>query len=283
MPAHLSKSVGRRLSRTGFARLALLPLAIVATAFFLLPMIKLVIVGASGEMGLGAYAAILFEPRYRASLISTVVLAAATTIAALAAATIAGLFLQRHRFPGRAVLIAMLTFPLAFPGVVVGFMIILLAGRQGLIGDLTSRLLGEKIVFAYSIQGLFLGSLYFSIPRVILTIMAAVEKLDPALEEAARTLGAGPWAVHRDVIFPALGPAFVASGAIAFATAMGAFGTAFTLATNIDVLPMVIYTEFTLSANIAMAAALSVGLGVVAWASLAFARSLSGGTVAAAG
>jgi putative spermidine/putrescine transport system permease protein len=283
MPAHLSKSVGRRLSRTGFARLALLPLTIVATAFFLLPMIKLVIVGASGEMGLGAYAAILFEPRYRASLISTVVLAAVTTIAALAAATIAGLFLQRHRFPGRAVLIAMLTFPLAFPGVVVGFMIILLAGRQGLVGDLTSRLLGEKIVFAYSIQGLFLGYLYFSIPRVILTIMAAVEKLDPALEEAARTLGAGPWAVHRDVIFPALGPAFVASGAIVFATAMGAFGTAFTLATNIDVLPMVIYTEFTLSANIAMAAALSVGLGVVAWASLAFARSLSGGTVAAAG
>ena len=225
MPAHLSKSVRRHLSRTGFARLALLPLAIVATAFFLLPMIKLVIVGASGEMGLGAYAAILFEPRYRASLISTVVLAAVTTIAALAAATIAGLFLQRHRFPGRAVLIAMLTFPLAFPGVVVGFMIILLAGRQGLVGDLTSRLLGEKIVLAYSIQGLFLGYLYFSIPRVILTIMAAVEKLDPALEEAARTLGAGPWAVHRDVIFPALGPAFVASGAIVFATAMGAFGT----------------------------------------------------------
>jgi putative spermidine/putrescine transport system permease protein len=277
------KSARLRLSGSGFAHLALLPLSTVIIAFFLLPMAKLVIVGASGEMGLSAYAAILFEPRYRASLISTVVLAMLTTIAALAIATIAGLFLQRHRFPGRAILIAMLTFPLAFPGVVVGFMIILLAGRQGLLGDLTSRMLGEKIVFAYSIQGLFLGYLYFSIPRVILTIMAAVEKLDPALEEAARTLGAGPWAVHRDVILPALGPAFVASGAIAFATAMGAFGTAFTLATNIDVLPMVIYTEFTLSANIAMAAALSVGLGLAAWASLAFARSLSGGTVAAAG
>jgi putative spermidine/putrescine transport system permease protein len=271
------------VSRTGFAQLALLPLALVTLAFFALPMAKLVIVGATGEMGLGAYAAILLEPRYRASLIATVVLAALTTVAALAVATIAGLFLQRHRFPGRAVLIAMLTFPLAFPGVVVGFMIILLAGRQGLVGDVTSRLLGEKVVLAYSIQGLFLGYLYFSIPRVILTIMAAIEKLDPALEEAARTLGAGPWAVHRDVIFPALGPAFVASGAIAFATAMGAFGTAFTLATNIDVLPMVIYTEFTLSANIAMAAALSVGLGLVAWATLAFARSLSGSTVAAAG
>jgi putative spermidine/putrescine transport system permease protein len=177
----------------------------------------------------------------------------------------------------------MLTFPLAFPGVVVGFMIILLAGRQGLIGDISSRLIGEKIVLAYSMQGLFLGYLYFSIPRVILTIMAGVEKLDARLEEAARSLGAGPWAVHRDVILPALVPAFVASGAIAFATAMGAFGTAFTLATNIDVLPMLIYTEFTLSANIAMAAALSVGLGLVAWAMLALARSFAGSSVAAAG
>jgi len=96
-------------------------------------------------------------------------------------------------------------------------------------------------------------------------------------------LGAGAWAIHRDVILPALGPAMVASGAIAFATAMGAFGTAFTLATNIDVLPMLIYTEFTLAANIAMAAALSIGLGLVAWAILALGRSFSGGTIAAAG
>jgi putative spermidine/putrescine transport system permease protein len=177
----------------------------------------------------------------------------------------------------------MLTFPLAFPGVVVGFMIILLAGRQGLLGDITLALFGDKVVFAYSLQGLLLGYLYFSIPRVILTIMAAVEKLDPSLEEAARALGAHPWAVHRDVILPALTPAFIASGAIAFATAMGAFGTAFTLATNVDVLPMLIYTEFTLSANIAISAALSVGLGLVAWAVLALARSFGGNSVAAAG
>ena len=64
---------------------------------------------------------------------------------------------------------------------------------------------------------------------------------------------------------------------------MGAFGTAFTLATNIDFLPMVIYTEFTLSANIAMAAALSISLGLVTWVLLLVARSLSGTTVAAGG
>jgi putative spermidine/putrescine transport system permease protein len=270
------------MTSTRFLRLCLLPLGLTLLAFFLLPMARLIITGASGPLGVHAYAAILFDPRYRVTLFNTVVLATATTAATLAIATVSGLFLQRHRFPGRSLLIAFLTFPLAFPGVVVGFMIILLAGRQGLIGEVTA-MFGQKWVFAYSMQGLFLGYLYFSIPRVILTIMAAVEKLDPALEEAARTLGAGPLAVHRDVILPALAPAFIASGAIAFATAMGAFGTAFTLATNIDVLPMLIYTEFTLSANIAMAAALSVGLGLVAWAALALARSFSGGTVAAAG
>jgi len=271
------------MSHKSFVWLCLLPLLVVTAAFFLLPMAQLLVVGASGPRGLSAYLAIVSEPRYRATLINTVVLAAATTMATLVIATIAGLFLQRHRFPGRAVLIAMLTFPLAFPGVVIGFLIILLAGRQGLIGAVSMAVSGEKIVFAYSIFGLFLGYLYFSIPRVILTIMAAVQKLDLGLEEAARSLGASPWAVQRDVVLPALGPAFVASGAIAFATAMGAFGTAFTLATNIDVLPMLIYTEFTLAANFSISAALSIGLGVIAWAILALARSFSGGTVAAAG
>jgi putative spermidine/putrescine transport system permease protein len=68
-----------------------------------------------------------------------------------------------------------------------------------------------------------------------------------------------------------------------FATSMGAFGTAFTLATDIDVLPIVIYTEFTLLANITMAAALSIVLGVITWAALAMSRAFAGTTAAAAG
>src|SRR5579871_2310536 len=152
------------LHRT-FVWLCLLPLAVVTAAFFLLPMARLVVTGTEGPQGFSGYLAILVEPRYRATLINTVVLAAATTLVTLIVATIAGMFLQRHRFPGRSVLIAMLTFPLAFPGVVVGFMIILFAGRQGLIGDISNRLTGQKLVFAYSIYGLFLGYLYFSVPR----------------------------------------------------------------------------------------------------------------------
>jgi putative spermidine/putrescine transport system permease protein len=229
-----------------------LPALTVFAAFWLLPMARLVSVGASGPRGFDAYAAIVNDGNYFASLVSTVSLSMGVTFATLIVSGIAGMFLQRNDFFGRGLLVSLLTFPLAFPGVVVGFMVIMLAGRQGLIGSLTDRLFGGKLVFAYSIAGLFLGYLYFSIPRVILTVMAAVEKLDHALEEAARSLGANSWQVLRDVVLPGLRPALISAGAICFATSMGAFGTAFTLATNINVLP------------------------------LALARSLAGSTVAAA-
>jgi putative spermidine/putrescine transport system permease protein len=262
--------------------LLVLPAVVVFAAFFLLPMIRLMAVAAGGPSGPAAYAAIVTEPRYFRSLISTLLLAAAVTLTTLAVSAVAGVFLQRHRFPGRSLLVAMLTFPLAFPGVVVGFMVIMLAGRQGLIGDVAGLLTGRRLVFAYSMAGLFTGYLYFSIPRVILTVMAAAEKLDRRLEEAARSLGAPPWRVVVDVIVPGLGPALISAGAICFATAMGAFGTAFTLATEIEVLPMTIYTEFTLRANFAIAAALSIVLGAVTWVALALARTAAGSTVAAA-
>ena len=260
----------------------LAPALAVFTAFWLLPLTRLAVVGWSGPQGLGAYLAVVTNAQYFRSLVSTVVLSLGVTAATLVVSGVAGLFLTRNEFPGKKVLLAMLTFPLAFPGVVVGFMVIMLAGRQGLIGDVSEWVLDERIVFAYSMAGLFTGYLYFSIPRVILTVMAAAEKLDSALEEAARSLGASPWRVVRDVIIPGLMPALVSAGAICFATSMGAFGTAFTLATKINVLPITIYTEFTNYANFSIAAALSIVLGVITWAALALARSLAGGTVSAA-
>ncbi len=260
-----------------------LPTAIFFAAFFILPMCRLFLVGGSGATGWSAYAAILANTSYFNALLATFGVALATTLATLIISGIAGVFLQRHKFPGNATLVSLLTLPLAFPGVVVGFMVIMLAGRQGLIGTLVEALGGDRPVFAYSLIGLFMGYVYFSIPRTILTIMAAADKLDPRLEEAARSLGASPARVLLDVIIPGLKPALISGGAICFATAVGAFGTAFTLATRINVLPMVIYPEFTLSANIAMAAALSFVLGAVTWLVLALARTFAGSTVAAAG
>ena len=260
-----------------------LPTFIVFTAFFILPIAKLVAIGGSGPNGMAEYFTFITKVRYLESLISTVLLSASVTLVALLVASISGIFLERNRFFGRSFLISVLTFPLAFPGVVIGFLIIMIGGRQGIVGAVSNALTGDRWVFAYSMMGLFVGYLYFSIPRVILTIMAATEKFDIALEEAARSLGASRWQVIRDVIIPQLFPALIASGAICFATAMGAFGTAFTLATNIDVLPMVIYTEFTLNANMATAAALSLVLGLVTWIALYVSRSFAGSGVAAAG
>src|SRR5207245_9855894 len=102
---------------------------------------------------------------------------------------------------------ACLTSPLAVPCGGGGCSVIMLAGRQGLIGDLSRLLTSEKVVFAYSMAGLLTGYLYLSIPRVILTIMAAAEKLDLRLEEAARSIGASPWRGVGDVILPGLRPA----------------------------------------------------------------------------
>ncbi|MGR7994211.1 ABC transporter permease [Xanthobacter sp. ZOL 2024] len=265
------------------ARLFLLPLFLFVAAFFVLPLVRLVAVAGGGPNGATEYLAILTNPRHLQTLISTLLLSAAVTFATLAIGTVVALFLARNSFPGRALLVSLLTLPLAFPGVVVGFMIILLAGRQGLLGNATQALGLGKWVFAYSMGGLFAGYVYFSLPRVLVTLMAAVDKLDPNLEEAARSLGASRLHVMRDVTLPGIAPALIASGAIAFATAVGAFGTAFTLATRIDVLAMTIYTEFTLNANFATASALSLALGLITWGVLALTRSLSGSGVAAAG
>jgi len=260
----------------------LAPAAAVFGAFWLLPIARLAAVGAGGPEGLAAYAAVVTHAAYFRSLAATLLLSAGVTAATLVISFVAGLFLSRNHFPGRRLVTALLTFPLAFPGVVVGFMVILLAGRQGLVGEITQQLTGERLVFAYSMAGLFVGYLYFSIPRVILTVMAAAEKLDPRLEEAARSLGAPPWRIVSDVLVPGLKPALISSGAICFATSMGAFGTAFTLATRINVLPITIYSEFTNYANFAAAASLSIVLGVVTWLVLSLARTLAGSTVAAA-
>lgn len=256
-----------------FDVLLILPAAIFTLAFLILPLARLTVEAGTGPSGFAGFFAILTEARYRNSLLVTLALSIVTTLATLTLATIAAQTLAHRKFPGRGLLLSLMTFPLAFPGVVVGFMIILFGGRLGLVNSLSMAAFGTRAIFAYSLFGLFLGYVYFSVPRVLLTLLAAAEKLDRSLVEAARSLGAGPLAIQRDVVLPALFPAMYTGGALCFATAMGAFGTAFTLATSIDVVPMLIYTEFTLATNAGMAASISIALGAITWAALALARS----------
>lgn len=275
------QQVNRRQRK--LALLTLAPAMAVFGAFWLLPFTRLVAMGTELDRasGMSAYFAILTQRQYLISLGTTLGISLTVSALAVLIAGVAGFFLARHHFPGKAVLVAILTFPLAFPGVVVGFLVIMLGGRQGALAQFSMWLFDERWMFAYSLAGLFVGYLYFSIPRVITTVMAACETLDRSLEEAARSLGASPWRVTRDVIVPGIAPALLSTAAICFATSMGAFGTAFTLGTRMSIMPLTIYGEFTNYANFAMAAALAVVLGVITWLALSLARKLAGASLGA--
>ena len=278
-----SASVGPARRKRLIALLALMPALVIFCAFWLLPFSRLIVMGAEVDRssGISAYLTILTHRQYLISLVTTVGISLVVSITAVAIAGFAGFVLARHRFIGKAALVAILTFPLAFPGVVVGFLVIMRGGRQGALAQASLWLFGERWMFAYSLAGLFIGYLYFSIPRVITTVMAACDNLDKSIEEAARSLGANTWQVTKDVIIPGIAPALLSTGAICFATSMGAFGTAFTLGTRLSILPLNIYGEFTNYANFAMAAALSVVLGVITWMALSLARRLAGGNLGA--
>jgi len=256
------------------------PAAVVFAVFWLLPMVRLVWLPST--VGASTYFVVLTEPRYLKSLVQTTALSIAVTVVALVVAAAVGLYLGRRQFAGRRLLLSVLTLPLSFPGVIVGFFVILIGGRQGPFASSTESMFGEPITFAYGLSGLFIAYLYFSLPRAIASFTAVAERLEHELEEAARSLGARPWHIVRDVWWPALQPTALAVGAILFATAMGAFGTAFTLASRFEVLPITIYNEFTNYANFALAASLSIALGVMTWAVLFVARRFGAPSVGAA-
>jgi putative spermidine/putrescine transport system permease protein len=246
------------------------PAAVFFAAFWLLPAARLMALPAS--KGWETYFAVLTEPRYLASLMQTLALSVTVTAVTLVLGGAVGLFLGRRDFAGRRLLLSLLTLPLSFPGVIIGFFVILLGGRQGLIADLSDAVGWGRVTFAYGLLGLFLAYIYFSLPRAVASYTAAAESMDPALEEAARSLGAPRWRILRDVWLPQLAPTSLACGAILFATCMGAFGTAFTLASKYEVLPITIYNEFTNYANFALAASLSIALGLMTWLVLFVAR-----------
>lgn len=250
------------------------PAVVFFIAFWLFPAVQLIML--PGAKGWDTYLAVLTSSRYFSILLNTLVLSLGVTVVTLVLGCAVGIYLARRDFTGKHMLLSLLTLPLSFPGVIVGFFLILLGGRQGPIAELSSSLGFGRITFAYGLLGLFLAYLYFSLPRAIATYTAAAEAMDYALEEAARSLGASRFRVAWDVWVPELATTTLACGAILFATSMGAFGTAFTLASKYEVLPITIYNEFTNYANFALAASLSIALGIITWLFLFTARRFSG-------
>ena len=139
--------------------------------------------------------------------------------------------LARGRFPGKALLDALVHLPLVMPPVVVGYALLVLFGRQGAVGAFLAEQLG--VTFAFRWTGAALASAIMGFPLMVRAIRLSIESVDRRLEHAAATLGAGPWRVFATVTLPLAWPGIVAGGVLAFAKALGEFGATITFVSNI--------------------------------------------------
>lgn len=244
-----------------------LPLAVVVACLLLWPLGVLAVnsvVSDTDGVTLDNYVTVFTSRRYLASFGWTSLLAVGSTLIALVLCVPAALYIERtHSRASRLIAVA-LTIPLSLPGIVIGFFIILVFGRQGLVPVMSGKLLGDPVgAVAYTFGGLLLGYLYFNIPRVILVVRGAVAQVPADTLDAARTLGATPWHVYQRVVIPALRPAIANASALSLATAFGAYGTAVTLSRGYRVIPLDIADAFTESFQPELAATLSVVLAVI--------------------
>lgn len=194
----------------------------------LLPVLALVLKGA--EIGPVRYWEIVTSPRTLAALRLTVTAAAIATAFNAVYGLLMAWVLTRYRFPGRRLLDAMMDIPFALPTAVAGLSLTALFSANGWYGSILAP---AGISVVYTIWGVAIAMSFTSVPFVVRTVQPILEDLDPAVEEAARSLGASPFTIFRRVIFPAIKPAFLVGATIAFARSLGEFGAVIFIAGNL--------------------------------------------------
>jgi len=138
--------------------------------------------------------------------------------------------LVRYEFPGRRLLDAMVDIPFALPTAVAGIALTNLYAENGWIGGLLAPL-GIKV--AFTPLGIFVALVFIGLPFVVRTVQPVLENLEAELEEVAASLGAGRLMVIRRVIFPTVMPALLTGFALAFARAVGEYGSVIFIAGNL--------------------------------------------------
>lgn len=138
--------------------------------------------------------------------------------------------LARWRSPARDVVDSLLTLPLVLPPTVLGYYLLVLLGRHGVLGAWLDTL-GIQLVFTW--QGAVIASMVVAFPLILKSARAAFEGVDPQLERAARTLGLGEAAVFFRVTLPLAARGILAGALLAFARALGEFGATLMLAGNL--------------------------------------------------
>jgi sulfate transport system permease protein len=152
--------------------------------------------------------------------------------------------LVRYRFFGRALLDALVDLPFALPTAVAGIALTGLYAKNGWLGGPLAAL---GIQVAFTRVGIVVALAFVGLPFVVRTVQPVLEDLDPELEEAAAVLGAGKWLTFVRVVFPLLVPALVTGCALAFARALGEYGSIVFISGNApgrtEIVPLLIVTK----------------------------------------
>jgi len=165
------------------------------------------------------------------------------TLASLPFALWAAYLLARCNFFGKQILNAAVHLPLILPPVVTGYVLLLAFGAQTPLGQALAAL---GLGFAFHWTGAALAAAVMAFPLMVRAIRLSLEAVDPKLEDAARSLGAPPWAVFATLTLPLSLPGVLTGAILGFAKAMGEFGATITFVSNIPnktrTIPSAIYT-----------------------------------------
>jgi len=212
--------------------------------------------------GWAAFWGVITSPRVLAAL--RLSFGAALFAAAINAAMglLVAWVLTRYEFPGRRLVDAAVDLPFAMPTAVAGIALATVYGPTGWIGALVAPL-GIKI--AYTKLGILVALVAVGLPFIVRSVQPVLQDFDAEVEEAAQTLGAGPWLRARSVVLPQVAPALVTGFALAFARAVGEYGSVIFIAGNMpgrsEIAPLLIVIKLD---QFDYAGAATVGLAMLA-------------------
>jgi molybdate transport system permease protein len=206
---------------------ALVPLAVIAVAFVVLPFVALLQRAPWGD---------IIELLTRPIVSDALRLSIETSLAATAMSLLFGVplawALARTHFRGRSLVRGLVTLPMVLPPVVGGAALLFAFGRRGLVGQPLYD--GTGFLLPFSTWGVVAANTFVAMPFLVLTVEAGLRSADRRYEDAAATLGASRWTVFRRVTLPMVLPSVVAGATLCWARALGEFGATVTFAGNLQ-------------------------------------------------
>ena len=201
----------------------LLPISVVAWLGFIVVLPLIAVAVRSFRGGWAEFQAAITAPQVVSALQLTMAASLAVVLVNVVTGVLIAWVLVRDDFPGKRVVDALIDLPFALPTIVAGLTLIALYGPKSPVG----------LNAAYTRAGIVLALLFVTLPFVVRSVQPVLAELDREMEEAAHALGASPWTTFRSVVLPNLGPAIVSGAGLAFARAVGEFGSVVLISGNI--------------------------------------------------